>query len=35
MENTRKNAEENVYLDFDTKSVGEPDFFVKGNRHIN
>jgi len=32
MENTRKNAEENVYLDFDTKSVGEPDFFVKGNQ---
>jgi hydroxyacylglutathione hydrolase len=32
MENTRKNAVENVYLEFDTKSAGEPDFFVEGNQ---
>ena len=32
MENTRKNAEENIYLDFDTKSVEEPDFFIEGNQ---
>jgi glyoxylase-like metal-dependent hydrolase (beta-lactamase superfamily II) len=32
VEQTRKNAEENVYLDFDTKSAGEPDFFVKGGQ---
>jgi len=32
MENTRKNAEENIYLDFDTKSVEEPDIFIKGNQ---
>ena len=32
MENTRKNAEESVYLDFDTKSAGEPDFFIEGNQ---
>ena len=32
MENTRKNPEETAYLDFDTKSVGTPDFFVKGNQ---
>ncbi len=32
MENARKNAEENVYLDFDTKSVGKPDFFVEGKQ---
>jgi glyoxylase-like metal-dependent hydrolase (beta-lactamase superfamily II) len=28
----RKNAEENVCLDFDTKSVGVPDFVVEGNQ---
>jgi glyoxylase-like metal-dependent hydrolase (beta-lactamase superfamily II) len=31
-ENTRMNADENVYLDFDTKTVGKPDFFVKGDQ---
>jgi hydroxyacylglutathione hydrolase len=35
VEATRKNAEENVYLDFDTNSAGEPDFFVKGNQTYN
>lgn len=32
MDNTRKNSEEKVYLDFDTKSVGVPDFFVEGHQ---
>ncbi len=32
VESTRKNAEESVYLDFDTKSAGEPDFFIEGNQ---
>lgn len=32
MEDTRKNASESVYLDFETKSVGEPDFFVEGGQ---
>jgi hydroxyacylglutathione hydrolase len=31
IENTRKNADESVYLDFETKSVGEPDFFINGS----
>lgn len=29
MENARKNSDENVYLDFDTKSIGVPDFSVQ------
>lgn len=32
MEDTRKNIDESVYLDFDTESVGVPDFFVEGNQ---
>jgi hydroxyacylglutathione hydrolase len=32
MEDTRKNTVEKVYLDFDTRSVGESDFFVEGNQ---
>lgn len=31
-EQTRKNAEENVYLDFDPKSAGKPDFLVEGKQ---
>jgi hydroxyacylglutathione hydrolase len=30
--NTRKNPDENMYLDFDTRSVGLPDIFVEGNQ---
>jgi hydroxyacylglutathione hydrolase len=29
---TRKNPEASIYLDFDTKSVGVPDIFVEGNQ---
>jgi glyoxylase-like metal-dependent hydrolase (beta-lactamase superfamily II) len=32
VENKRKKAEENVYLDFEAKSVGKPDFFVEGDQ---
>lgn len=31
-ENTMKNSEERAYLDFETASVGEPDFFVTGDQ---
>jgi hydroxyacylglutathione hydrolase len=32
MEETRKNAAENVYLEFDPKSAGEPDFYVEDDQ---
>jgi hydroxyacylglutathione hydrolase len=32
IENSRKNDDEKVYLDFDTKSAGKPDFFAEGNQ---
>lgn len=31
-ENTMKKAGEKVYLDFDTRSVGEPDFYLDGDQ---
>jgi hydroxyacylglutathione hydrolase len=32
IEETRKNPEESVYLDFDPRSVGKPDIFVEGGQ---
>lgn len=31
VDQTRKNPEESIYLDFETTSVGEPDIFIEGN----
>jgi hydroxyacylglutathione hydrolase len=32
VEKARKNTEESEYLDFDTKTVGEPDFYIEGDQ---
>ncbi len=32
VDETRKNAEESIYLDFDPISAGVPDFFIQGNQ---
>jgi hydroxyacylglutathione hydrolase len=32
IDNARKNPEANIYLNFDTRSVGEPDIFIEGNQ---